>query len=266
MESAVDYWTARALLEWQVEMGADEAILDAPVDRFAAVAEAAAAQPVAASNAQLPKGPPPVPAPIEVDPVAEAAKIAGTVTSLDQLRQALSEFDHCKLKSGARNLVFGDGNPAARVMIIGEAPGREEDGEGRPFIGQAGQMLDRMLAAIGLDRSSPDPARSVYITNVMPWRPVADRTPEPADVAMMVPFVQAHIRLIDPDFIVLMGNTSCQALLGQTGVTRLRGTWAKVLDKPALPMLHPAYLLRQTSAKREAWADLLSLKSQLRSR
>ena len=148
-------------------------------------------------------------------------------------------------------------------MIVGEAPGRQEDIAGKPFVGQAGQLLDRMLAAIDLARSADDPARAVYITNVLPWRPPSNRTPEPEEIAMMLPFVERHITLANPDFVVLMGNTPCQALLGRAGITRLRGKWVEVLGRPALPMFHPAYLLRNTAAKREAWADLLALQARL---
>ena len=148
-------------------------------------------------------------------------------------------------------------------MIVGEAPGRDEDIEGRPFVGKAGQLLDKMLAAIGLSRTAMDPEQAVYITNVLPWRPPSNRTPEPDEIAMLLPFLERHIALADPAFVVLMGNTPCQALLGRSGITRLRGNWVEVLGRPALPMVHPAYLLRMPAAKREAWADLLALKGRL---
>lgn len=172
----------------------------------------------------------------------------------------MAAFDHCELKRGARNLVFADGTPGARVMIIGEAPGREEDREGRPFVGRAGQLLDRMLAAIDLNRDS-----SVYITNVLPWRPPQNRDPKPDEIAMMQPFLRRHVELAAPDVLVVMGNISCQAVLGKRGITRLRGHWSEAFDKPVLPMFHPAYLLRQPVMKRETWADLLELKARLNS-
>ena len=167
------------------------------------------------------------------------------------------------LKMGARNLVFFDGNPAARVMIIGEAPGRDEDMQGKPFVGRAGQLLDRMLAAIGMARHADDPARAVYITNVLPWRPPQNRDPTPEEIAMLLPFVQRHVELVDPELVVLMGNTSCQAGLGRRGITRLRGTWTQAYGRPALPMFHPAGLLRNPHNKRHAWADLLELQARL---
>jgi DNA polymerase len=182
---------------------------------------------------------------------------------LPALRDIIAAFDLCDLKKGARNTVFADGNPAARVLILGEAPGREEDIEGRPFVGRAGQLLDRMFAAIGLSRGAADPEAAVYITNVLPWRPPGNRDPEPAEVAMMRPFVERHIALMNPQVIVVMGNTPLYALTGQKGVMRARGTWTTVLGKPMLPMVHPAYLLRNPIAKREAWADLLSLQARL---
>ena len=179
--------------------------------------------------------------------------------TLDGLRAALASFDHCDLKLGARNLVFSGGTPGARVMIVGEAPGVEEDRAGGPFVGGAGQLLDKMLAAIDLSRES-----SVYITNVLPWRPPQDRDPKPEEIAMMQPFLNRHIALANPDVLVVMGNQACQALLGKRGITRLRGDWAEVQGKPALPMFHPTYLLGTPAAKRETWADLLALKARLR--
>lgn len=257
MDSAEQYFEAKAALEWQIELGADEAIGDEPLDRYELVVEvpkpkAAKAKPSAA----------PVPL-VEVDAVAVAKSVAAGAADLAGLEAALAAFELCELKRGARNLVFADGNPAARVMIIGEAPGRDEDREGRPFVGRAGMLLDRMLAAIDLGRAGPDPASSVYITNILPWRPPQNRDPSPEEIAMLRPFVERHIELVAPDLIVLMGNVSCLAMLGRKGITRMRGNWEQVLGRPALPMFHPAYLLRSPHAKREAWADLLDLKAKL---
>lgn len=276
MDSALDFHTARALLAWQVELGADEAILDAPVDRYALPEKPAKPAPAAAeasgiSQSAGPVAPPPHsaapaqggPAAPVADAVAEAARLAEEAADLDALRAAMERFEHCDLRRGARSLVFADGHPQARVMIIGEAPGRDEDREGRPFVGRAGQLLDRMLAAIGLDRAAETPEAGVYITNVLPWRPPQNRDPTPDEIAMLLPFVARHVALIQPQAIVLMGNVSCQAGLGRRGITRLRGTWTEAYGAPALPMFHPAYLLRTPSAKREAWADLLALKARL---
>lgn len=244
----------KAALEWQVALGADEAIGDAPVDRYAVEV-----QPKAAAR--------PAPAPVveeTVNAVAVAAEAARAAESLEALQAAMAAFELCDLKRGAKQLVFSDGVPGARVMIVGEAPGRDEDLQGKPFVGRAGQLLDLMFSHVGLSRTSPDKDAALYITNVLPWRPPQNRDPKPEEVAMMLPFLTRHIALADPDLIVAMGNHACQALLGRQGITRLRGTWAEALGKPVLPMFHPAYLLRNPAAKREAWADLLSIKARLR--
>jgi len=255
----MDFHQLRALLEWQVELGATEAIGEHPVNRYDALDVAPTV--VAKVRAAQPEGTPMAKA---LDPIDIARAVAGAAENLEGLRAALANYDHCDLKRGARNLVFSDGNPEARVMIIGEAPGRDEDLQGKPFVGRAGQLLDRMLAAIDMGRDEPDPGKSVYITNILPWRPPQNRDPEPGEIAMMLPFVARHVELVDPDVLVLMGNVSCLALLGRKGITRLRGTWTEALGRPALPMLHPAYLLRSPHAKREAWHDLLMLQARLR--
>lgn len=256
----LDPQTALALLEWQIELGADEALMEAPIDRFAAMEAAPKpAAPIPASVAAAEPGP--VQAP-EIDVVGEARIAAQSASDLEELHAALARYPHCELKLGARNLVFSDGSAEARVMIIGEAPGRDEDRAGKPFVGRAGQLLDRMFAAIGMGRTATG-KDAIYITNVLPWRPPQNRDPSPEEIAMMRPFIDRHVTLAAPDILVLMGNISCQAMLGKRGITRLRGQWQEVLDRPALPMFHPAYLLRNPSAKREAWADLLSLKARL---
>lgn len=257
---ALDAATALALLEWQREMGVDEAILDAPLDRFAESIR----QPAAAAD------PAPVAAPT-LPPAAgglagQAEALAARAGTLAALAEAQAGFDGLEIRRGARNFVFADGNPAARVMVIGEAPGEDEDREGRPFVGRAGQLLDQMFAAIGLSRSAEDAAAALYITNILPWRPPGNRRPEPEEIAAMLPFVARHVALAAPEFVVLMGNTPCQAALGRQGILRLRGQWTEAFGRPALPMTHPAYLLRTPVAKREAWADLLSLKARLLAR
>lgn len=254
-DTDLDPDAARAALEWLIELGVDAAVGDAPVDAYALPDHLAIPKPAAAA---------PVPvAEAAVDPVAAARAAANAAKTLDDLRDAVMAFDLCDLKKGARNTVFADGNPKARVMIIGEAPGRDEDLQGKPFVGRAGHLLDRMFAAIDLARSNPDPDRAIYITNVLPWRPPGNRDPEPAEIAMLLPFLQRHVELADPDLLVLMGNAACVAALGQRGILRLRGKWAEAFGRPALPMTHPAYLLRQPHAKREAWEDLLSLRARL---
>jgi uracil-DNA glycosylase len=247
---------ALAALEWQMDLGVSEITGEDPVDRYALPDTLKPADPVKAAPVAAVVAP-------KADPVAVAEAAASGAATLEALRAAVTAFDLCGLKQGARSTVFGDGNPAARVLILGEAPGRDEDQEGRPFVGRAGQLLDRMFAAIGLSRSSTDPATALYITNVMPWRPPQNRDPEPDEIAMLRPFVLRHIALVNPAVIVAMGNIPCACLLGKRGIVRLRGTWDQALGRPVLPMAHPAYLLRAPEAKREAWADLLSLKARL---
>jgi len=183
---------------------------------------------------------------------------------VEALAALVAGFEGCALKRTATNTVFADGNPVAPVMIIGEGPGADEDRIGRPFVGRAGQLLDRMLAAIGLDRSG------VVITNVVYWRPPGNRTPTAAEIASCLPFVLRHIALVRPKVLVLAGGTAAGALLPQgQGITRLRGRWFDLavpgLDRPVptLPMFHPSFLLRTPERKREAWRDLLSLRARL---
>ena len=264
-----------AALAWQIELGADEAIGDAPVNRFEEAARPAPATapattsaktsvPGPAPSAARPARPEAVPAVAPAaDAVAEAKRLAAGAASLAELAEALAAYPHCELRQGARSFVFSDGNPAARVMIVGEAPGREEDQKGKPFVGRAGQLLDRMFAAIGLSRSGPDAEAALYITNILPWRPPQNRDPSPEELAMMTPFIERHIALADPEIVVTMGRFSLGVLTGLSGITRVRGKWTEAAGRPCLPMLHPAYLLRAPAAKREAWADLLELKARL---
>lgn len=257
MESA-NFHHDLALLDWQIELGATEAIADAPVNRYELPSQTA--KPTNAA-------PTPLSAPVAsktFDPIAVAEKLARAAPTLDALRDAMASYDYCELKKGARNLVFSDGTPGARVMLIGEAPGRDEDLAGKPFVGRAGQLLDKMLGAIQMGREGAD--APVYITNVLPWRPPQNRDPKPEEIAMMKPFLMRHIELAAPEVLLIVGNWSCQTLLGKRGITRLRGTWTEAAGRPALPMFHPAYLLRSPEFKREAWADLLSLKKRLGSK
>jgi DNA polymerase len=264
-----DRKTALAVLRWYVEMGADEAIGVEPVNRLAqsAVGEAPPTiTPVA--RPQPVRTAPTSPLPVLVESLGEAAqsarRLAASAETVDALAALVADFDGCSLKRTATNTVFADGNPAAPVMFIGEGPGADEDRIGRPFVGRAGQLLDRMLAAIGLDRSS------VLITNVVYWRPPGNRTPTSAEVASCLPFVLRHIALVKPKVLALCGGTAAGALLPQgQGITRLRGRWFDLvvpdLDHPVptLPMFHPSFLLRTPERKREAWRDLLSLRARL---
>ena len=270
----MDAPTARAALEWLVEAGADEALAEAPIDRFAlpdkaewqeaAQARRAAEKPFKAPAKAAPK-PARADGPVDpaeaVDAAEAAAAAAGT---LDALKAAIGAYPHCDLKKSARNVVFSDGLAGAHLMVIGEAPGRDEDIEGKPFVGRSGKLLDKMAAAIGLSRRAEDPAEGLYITNVMPWRPPGNRDPEALEIAMMRPFLLRHIELAKPKAIAVMGNPACAALLGKRGITKLRGNWETVGDVPAMPTFHPAYLLRNPIKKRESWADLLAIEDRLR--
>jgi uracil-DNA glycosylase family 4 len=265
---------AAALLRWYIEMGADEAIAATPQDRLAPPAAAPAPSPPPTSAPEPPRpaaagavaAAPPA---ALLDSPAEAAQsarlLAAAADTVEALAAAVARFEGCPLKRTATNTVFIDGNPQAPVMIIGEGPGAEEDRTGRPFVGRAGQLLDRMLAAIGLDRTQ------VLITNVVYWRPPGNRTPTAAEIAACLPFVLRLIALVKPKVLVLCGGTAAGALLPQGGgITRLRGRWFDLhvpgLDKPVptLPTYHPAFLLRSPERKREAWHDLLALKARLK--
>lgn len=256
-----------ALLQWYLEAGVDEAIGEEPVDRFAlsqavltakalAPRPAAAPAPVAATAAVVP---------MSIAPNESAAALATAAQTLDELRAALLAFDGCSLKATATTTVFGDGNPAASLMIIGEAPGREEDEQGLPFVGESGRLLARMLASIGCtDRTS------YYITNVVPWRPPGNRTPSDAEVALCLPFIARHIALVQPKALLFLGGLPTKALLGRNeGITRLRGQWFEYQAAgmahpiPAIATFHPAYLLRQPAQKRLTWRDLLTVQERL---
>jgi len=259
---------ARELLDFYIKAGADALVGEEPVDRLAA-AEPAATPARPRQPAALPpdleiKGrAAPAIAPSAPDEAAMAAREAArSARTLDELRAILDKFDGCALKPSATQLVFADGNPKARAMFVGEAPGADEDREGLPFVGRSGKLLDRMLAAIGLDRSS------VYIANVVPWRPPGNRTPTPQETQICLPFILRQIELADPDILVCMGNPSAQTLLGiKEGITKTRGRWFTFntgkREIRALPTFHPAFLLRSPLQKRFAWRDFLAIKKAL---
>lgn len=268
-----------AALRLQCDWGADEALAELPLDRLAAPPPQAAPEPPPeppsdprpAPARRAPSAPAASPAPPSLLPMAPpvlgATALAAAADTLEALREAIRRID-TPLRDTATNLVFADGNPASGLMLIGEAPGAEEDRLGRPFVGQSGQLLDRMLASIGLDRQAEAPERSFYITNILPWRPPGNRTPTDAEIALFLPVVLRHIALVRPRRVVMLGGTAAKALLrAREGITRLRGRWRDLPPEaggvPALPSLHPAYLLRNPAAKREAWADLLMLRRAL---
>jgi DNA polymerase len=264
-------------LRWHVEAGADEAIGDQPVNRLkTAHAEPARPEPRISARprapaagrrtAPLPLSAPPLPAPEPAQPARRGAHaLAAAARTIEELKAAAAALEDCALKKTATNLVFADGNPEAPIMFVGEAPGAEEDLRGLPFVGKAGQLLDRMLAAIGLDR------RSAYITNIVFWRPPGNRQPTPQEIALCLPFVERHIELVAPEILVLLGGTAAKALLARNeGIMRLRGHWFEYATPglarpvPAIPTFHPAFLLRSPGQKRAAWLDLLEIKDRLR--
>lgn len=259
MESQVDYWTEKALLEWQIEMGADEAILDAPLDRYALAEIKKAEAPVAPKKS----GPPPIPVQVEVDTAAEARIASQSVGSLDDLSEALGQFEHFEIKRGARSYLFAEGRPEARVMIIGDPPRREDDREGRYLSGAIGGFVDKMFGAIGLSRTTPDLLNALYFVPILPWCIPMDRTPNAAECAMALPFLEAHIALAKPEVVVVMGSAASSVLLGQSAVARIRGQWAEIAGVPAMPMYSPERVMSDAMFKREAWADLLAIKARL---
>ena len=268
----------REIMEWYVESGVDILLEDSPIDRFSEVPPPPRQKVIQVSGhspaerlakkAENNPRPAPLIKPQAIMPDGAAVKmaeeIAAKTNTLEELKQAMSSFNGCNLKRTAKSLVFADGNPDAKVMLIGEAPGRDEDIQGLPFVGRAGQLLDRQLTAIGLDRDS------TYITNVIPWRPPGNRTPTLQETEICRPFIERHIELVNPDMILMLGGSSAKTLMKTSdGIMKLRGKWVEVQTAraqiKALPTLHPAYLLRQPSHKKLVWQDLLSLKQSLNS-
>ena len=274
------------LLRFYAEAGVDAALEEAPVDRFAegtavrragedraearnvreTPRQAEVAQPGGFGAALPPRGPATAQAPTAVPDEAQAARarqLAREAKSLDELRAMLNAFDGCNLKFTAKQLVFSDGNPLADLMLVGEAPGRDEDIEGKPFVGRSGRLLDRILAAIGRDRSS------AYIANVVPWRPPGNRDPSPFESEICRPFIERQIELVNPKVLITLGNPSTKLLLNtQTGIMRMRGKWSTFATSsgvqiPAMPTLHPAYLLRNPGHKKLVWRDFLEVKARL---
>jgi uracil-DNA glycosylase family 4 len=269
---------AAEALRWWIRSGVTDALDEKPHDRFAdSLAKREGER--SASNAPQPISPSSPPA-LEARPLRQEAvraamppgaaetsarALAQSASDLETLRSVMAEFDGCPLKRTATQLVFADGVPGSRVMLVGEAPGAEEDRLGRPFVGRAGQLLDRMLSAIGLDRTS------VYIANVVPWRPPGNRTPTPQEAQVCLPFIERQIELAGPDYLVCLGGSAVRTLLGvPTGIMRARGSWftysqTRGREIRALAILHPAFLLRQPAHKRFAWADLRALAAALES-
>jgi len=252
-----------AALEWYRAVGVDLAVGEDPVDRFAAsqMARPRPASPPAATQAAAPLPPPATAAGLNADP-SEARALAASAKTLDELQSILGSYDGCALKLRATQLVFADGNPEADIMLIGEAPGSEEDRQGKPFVGRSGQLLDRMLNAIGLDRTK------VYIANTVPWRPPGNRTPTPEEIALCLPFLHRQVELVAPRIIVTLGGPAMQTVFQTTaGILKSRGHWRELTvgnhSAMAIATLHPAYLLRQPLQKHQAWRDMLSIRQKI---
>jgi uracil-DNA glycosylase family 4 len=244
-----------AALDWYRAAGVDLAVGEEPVNRFAASAPPQRLRPAAPST----QAEAPAPASVPGGDPDEARTLAARAQTMDELRAIMDAYDGCGLKLRATQLCFADGNPEAEIMLVGEAPGSEEDLQGKPFVGRAGQLLDRMLAAIGLDRTK------VFIVNTVPWRPPGNREPSPEEMALCQPFLHRQIELVAPKILVTLGNVPTKALFATTlGITRMRGQWKELTlgghTVRAMPTLHPAYLLRQPAIKQLAWRDMLSLK------
>jgi DNA polymerase len=277
-------------LAWLVEAGADEAVGEEPVNRLVAratsnpplegglkadlrdsaktasgrgsapVSRTDPAPKLAAQISTRPQG-----AGENDDAIGRAMALAGAANSLAELKAAMESFDGCPLKKTAANTVFADGVPDHRIMLIGEAPGRDEDKIGKPFVGRAGQLLDKMLAAIHLDRT-----KNAYITNVINWRPPDNRDPTPEEAATCLPFLRRHIELVNPGIIILLGAVAARHVMGKTdGIMRLRGKWLEYNVNgrmvPVMPTLHPAYLLRRATDKKLAWRDLQAIQDRISS-
>ena len=258
------------MLRQHVEAGCTDMLTDAPVNQFAPSEirlglKSDSAPPRDNSQAQ-PTGPATTPLAIpQVSPETriDTHNLAASADSLDDLRATMDHFDGCALKKTAKNTVFCDGVAGAKIMLIGEAPGQDEDRQGKPFVGRSGQLLDTMLAAIGITREE-----NLYISNIVPWRPPGNRSPSIEEIVTCKPFIARHIALAKPDILLLVGNISNKTLLDtQTGITKLRGQWqsyeADGLKIPALPLLHPAYVLRRPETKADMWADLCQLQKRL---
>ena len=268
-----------ALLRWYVDHGVDDVTGELPVDRLSATPPPAAeppsaplqraAAPIPIRSAAPPPTPPFVPrppVPLESPQVVEDARmLAEGCATLAELEAAVRAFEGCALKRTAKNTVFADGVPGAPVMVVGEAPGADEDRLGKPFVGVSGQLMDRMFSAIGMSRE-----RDLYITNILFWRPPGNRTPTLAEQAMCLAFTRRHIELARPKLLVLAGGVSAKAILDTTeGIMRLRGKWTSYRlsdgsEIPTLPTFHPAYLLRTPASKRQSWQDLLAIDKKLR--
>ncbi|MDY0028936.1 MAG: uracil-DNA glycosylase [Pseudobdellovibrionaceae bacterium] len=263
-ESAFTSHDLISAVQWYLEIGWDEAVFDVPQNRLLErmVLFEPAVPVVMAPSTQV-MGPEAVPL-----GAAEAqgliAPLLDSVSSLDDLKQAIAAFDGLAIKKTAANLVFGNGYPQARLMIVGEIPEEEDDRSGQAFAGEAGQLLDKMMAAIGLSRAEAERAKAVYMTYALNWRTPGNRTPNASEIELSAPFLKKHIELVKPDFLLLMGSVPAKALLGRSeSMTRLRGQWFEYQGIPALVSFPPSFLLKSPAKKREAWEDLQGLQKRM---
>ncbi len=259
-------------LKWYVDNGVTDVLENEPVDKtqpaepIAALVTEAKTQKKTTLTPEVPKAPPMG----SNEARKSAEELAKNVKTLDELREAIASFDGLSVKKTALNMVFCDGNPKAPIMVIGEAPGADEDEQGKPFVGASGQLLDKILAGIGLSRKNEEANKSVYVSNILNWRPPGNRTPTPAEMSIALPFIEKHIQLIAPKILILVGNTPMKSLLdSKEGIMKMRGSWhdyktvsnigelgSEIL---VLPTFHPAFLLRNPMKKKDVWQDMIAL-------
>jgi len=265
----------KAILQYQIDLGVDEAITANTFNRFKETKLQGQKKPERILS----------PKPIQskqrnnsllreqksssVDNIANEAKLVAEklvseVQTLDDLKNSIEAFNGCDYRETATNLVFADGNPKAKIMLIGEAPGQDEDKQGLPFVGRSGKLLDKIFSEAGLSRKSKDSSKAIYITNAVNWRPPGNKKPPPEVIDMFRPFIHKHIEMVNPKILVLSGNSSCNAIINQVGITGLRGKWIKGERYFIMPIVHPAFLLRDPKYKRDTWNDILQIKQKLR--
>lgn len=296
--ATANHTAAIAALKWYLDHGVDEALSDSSIDHTAqkalspagrglgASAEALAKADEGEENGQVLNTAYPSSSPLPMgeratvlagtsELRAEAIRLAAAANTREELRDAIAVFEGLAIKKTATNLVFSDGNPNAPIMLVGEAPGADEDRIGKPFVGVSGQLLDRILKLVDLDRAQEDPARAIYISNILNWRPPGNRTPSPQEVERSLPFIERHIMLVKPKILILCGGVSAKALLASgDGISKLRKSWriyktltdglGEGVSIPCLATYHPAYLLRTPSQKRAVWQDMLTIDAKRR--